>query len=491
MEAYLISCIEFRVENSRNLYGQFILGPFVPQHAVTIANNLRKSLLSEISGVAITAVKIKGVPHEYSTIAGVREPVLDILLNVKQIVLTSNFQFQEPQIARLEVQGPAIVRASDIKFPVSVQTVDPEQYIATLLYDGVLKMEFQICRGKNYIVQTPLGLKNHGPISGSTRAEINLIKRSQLLKRKLNSTTSLSKETDSQKSVRHSTPLPQPPLKGDKGYKGYPLQSTPQKSKTMGDDTANLNSENSLNDSEEDPISSTDVFLNNKKRRRIIESESNEKRKVARFIGIMDKWAQGYEAEKNDYEVEGEEKPCNGPIDAINVLPIDAVFMPINKVNFAIETNELSEIPEDRIILEIWTNGSIHPKQAISEAAKAVIQLIAPLQESKSLKSVFLNSPKALQRKLSFSKTQKILKQKQEKKYGPSISLVNLDLSLRPYTCLKSAKIETVADLLQYSSEDLLNLKHFGKQSLNEVENVLNRMGLKLRSQKVDEMKAS
>ena len=67
-----------------------------------------------------------------------------LVKNVKQIVLTSNFQFQEPQIALLEVQGAAIVRASDIKLPVSVQSVDPEQYIATLLYDGVLQMKFII-----------------------------------------------------------------------------------------------------------------------------------------------------------------------------------------------------------------------------------------------------------------------------------------------------------------------------------------------------------
>ena len=66
-----------------------------------------------------------------------------------------------------------------------------------------------------------------------------------------------------------------------------------------------------------------------------------------------------------------------------------------------------------------------------------------------------------------------------------SLDIGNLDLTLRPYTCLKRAKIETVADLLQYSSEDLLNLKNFGKHSLNEVENNLNQMGLKLRSQKI------
>ena len=204
MEPLLLSCIESRVENSRNFYGRFQLGPFVSGQALTIANSLRRSLLSEIYGLAITAVEIEGAAHEYSTVAGVRESVLDILLNIKQIVLTSNFQFQEPQIALLEVQGPAIVRSSDIKLPVSVQSVDPEQYIATLLYDGVLKMKFIICRGKNYIVQTPLGLKVPGSIFDSMKAEIDLTKPSPVLKQNLNYNTSSSKENDSQKSLKET-----------------------------------------------------------------------------------------------------------------------------------------------------------------------------------------------------------------------------------------------------------------------------------------------
>lgn len=408
MEPLLLSCIESRVENSRNLYGRFQLGPFISGQALTIANSLRRSLLSEISGLAITAVVIEGVAHEYSTVAGVRESVLDLLLNVKQIVLTSNFQFQEPQIALLEVQGPAIVRASDIKLPVSVQSVDPEQYIATLLYDGVLQMKFIICRGKNYIVQTPLGLKIPDSLFDSKRAEIDLTKPSRVLKQNANDNTSLSKKNDSsagKKSSRH-------PNKSPLFVKGDEKESSVLTSKT------------------------SDNVINN---------------------------------------------------DTFSILPIDAVFMPINKVNFAIETNDKSEVPKDRIILEIWTNGSIHPKQAIHDAAKALIQLIAPFQEAKNFKSVFMSSRKVIRKALSSSgslmkKKSNLMINPRLKRKIPSLDIGNLNLSLRPYTCLKRAKIETVADLLQYSSEDLLNLKHFGKNSLNEVENILNQMGLKLRS---------
>nr|YP_009725396.1 alpha subunit of RNA polymerase [Trebouxia lynnae]QHO63902.1 alpha subunit of RNA polymerase [Trebouxia lynnae] len=553
MEPLLLSCIESRVENSRNFYGRFQLGPFVSGQALTIANSLRRSLLSEISGLAITAVEIEGAAHEYSTLSGVRESVLDLLLNVKQIVLTSNFQFQEPQIAFLEVQGPAIVRATDIKLPVSVQSVDPEQYIATLLYDGILKMKFIICRGKNYIVQTPLGLKIPDSISEATQAEIDLTKPSQVLKQNLNYNTSLSKENDSQKSLRYPTTLPQKGVKisdfkgrqtkGDERENSVltsktskndinndiannlsHLTSHPFEKKTflpdplvkrgirhgkeemsplyqtvsfqtkegsrqgisegqervsdMGDDIATLNTQNQLKNSRQSPISSTEVLLNNNKTD-LYSSSTSKKNKNIEQVGELDETDQAQEKEFKKTE---------------NILPIDAVFMPINKVNFAIETNDQSEAPKDRIILEIWTNGSIHPKQAINDAAKALIQLIAPFQETKNFKSVFLNSPKVLQRALSSSKTKKNLKLMPHPLLNrnlASLDIGNLDLSLRPYTCLKRAKIETVADLLQYSSEELLNLKHFGKHSLNEVESILNQMGLKLRSQKVDDVQAS
>lgn len=504
MEPLLLSCIESRVENSRNFYGQFQLGPFISGQALTIANSLRRSLLSEISGLAITAVVIEGVAHEYSTVAGVRESVLDILLNVKQIVLTSNFQFQEPQIALLEVQGPAIVRASDIKLPVSVQSVDPEQYIATLLYDGVLQMKFIICRGKNYIVQTPLGLKNPDSIFDSKRALIDLTKRSIFLKQNVNENTSLSKKNDSfagKKSLPNKKPLV---VKGDE--KSFSVLTSKTSDNDIKNDIAknlrhpNINSilgkdddtaQNQKENSQQYSNSSGNDLLNYD-RKSVKNSSKNLPFSSQKKIQERDREDFGEMAEMDVV------KPTRFN-ETFSILPIDAVFTPINKVNFAIESNDKSEVPKDRIILEIWTNGSIHPKQAIHDAAKALIQLIAPFQEGTNFNSVFMSSRKVLRKAVSSSgslmkKNSNLMINPRLKRNIPSLDIGNLDLSLRPYTCLKRAKIETVADLLKYSSEDLLNLKHFGKNSLNEVENILNQMGLKLRSceaKKVDEMKTS
>ena len=531
MEPLLLSCIESRVENSRNFYGRFQLGPFISGQALTIANSLRRSLLSEISGIAITAVVIEGVAHEYSTVAGVRESVLDILLNVKQIVLTSNFEFQEPQIALLEVQGPAIVRASDIKLPVSVQSVDPEQYIANLLYDGVLQMKFIICRGKNYIVQTPLGLKNPDSIFDSKRALINFTKRSIFFKQNVNNNTTLSKKNDSsllKSSIRETKSSMQGKQKSSilTTLKAHRKKSLPNKkplfvkgdeksfsvlTSKISDNDINNNIAKNLRHPNENPILVKDddtATLNSQNQLKNYQQYSNssandllnyDRRSVKNFSFSSQKKVQENNIEDFGKMAEMDQVQPIGFNETFSILPIDAVFMPINKVNFAIETNDKSEVPKDRIILEIWTNGSIHPKQAIHEAAKALIQLIAPFQEGKNFKSVFMSSRKVIRKALSSSgslmkKKSNLMINPRLKRKIPSLDIGNLDLSLRPYTCLKRAKIETVADLLQYSSEDLLNLKHFGKNSLNEVENILNQMGLKLRSceaKKVDEMKTS
>ena len=549
MEPLLLSCIESRVENSRNFYGRFQLGPFVLGQGLTIANSLRRSLLSEISGLAITAVEIEGVVHEYSTIEGVRESVLDILLNVKQIVLTSDFQIQEPQVAFLQVQGPGIVQAKDIKLPISIQSVDPEQYIATLLYDGLLKMKFMICRGKNYLVQTPLGLKipNSPPPSykkqeepfSEFKAEVFLTNSSQNIKQNLSYNPSLSKKSIESsfasflqvENFQDST-SPERVLEQKENnaaftsHKPRNEMTSPKEILEMlgsNNDVAIDLSTNIQNEKKNSPVYSTsseEALLNNNRAELYSLPNSEKKNTIDSKVDIT----KGDVRQKQKKELKK----------TSNILPIDAVFMPINRVNFAIEPNNVSEAPKDLVILEIWTNGSIHPKQAINEAAKALIQLIAPFQEAKIFKSVFINSPKVLQRSLSSSNTTgadvsaaltnlglpartkknlrllphlditkaavtaagstKVAKQESALIYGgkhrnpllnkniASLDIGNLDLSLRPYTCLKRARIETVADLLQYSAEDLLNLKNFGKRSLDEIEQNLNQMGLNLRS---------
>jgi DNA-directed RNA polymerase subunit alpha len=141
---FFLGCKDCVLENPRSFYGSFSLGPFKNSQSLTIANALRRTLLTEITNIAITHIEIDGVFHEYSTIEGVRESVLDILLNFKQIVLKTSIPLSKPLFGYLNVRGPGIVRASDFKLPPHIHTVDPDQYIATLNENGNLSLKFTI-----------------------------------------------------------------------------------------------------------------------------------------------------------------------------------------------------------------------------------------------------------------------------------------------------------------------------------------------------------
>ena len=146
MSQFFISCKESKIENNRSFYGCFHLGPFEPSQSITIANALRRTLLSELYGLSIVSVEIEGATHEYSNLNGVKDSILDILLNLKEIVFkkTINPIGIKPQIGYLKARGPGLVRASNLRLPPFIQCVDPDQYIATLADDGFLNMKFII-----------------------------------------------------------------------------------------------------------------------------------------------------------------------------------------------------------------------------------------------------------------------------------------------------------------------------------------------------------
>merc|ERR1711871_886648 len=113
--------------------------------STTIGNTLRRVLLSNLQGIAIIGVRITGIEHEFSTIPNVKEDVVDILLNLKQIVLKGNLT--EPTLARLNVKAEGMITANNIELPSNISLVDPRQYIACLNTMGSLEMEFFIAPG--------------------------------------------------------------------------------------------------------------------------------------------------------------------------------------------------------------------------------------------------------------------------------------------------------------------------------------------------------
>nr|UCS09722.1 RNA polymerase alpha subunit [Oedocladium prescottii] len=152
-----LSCRQIVKQNLRNIYGQFYIGPFFLGQGLTIANALRRTLLSELSSLAITSVQIQDVVHQYQTIQGLQESVFDFLLNIKDVVFRSKQIITVPQIGYLQVQGPCIIKAKHLLLPPCIQCVDPDQYIATLADDGLLNLKFIIRQGKHSLTHVTPG----------------------------------------------------------------------------------------------------------------------------------------------------------------------------------------------------------------------------------------------------------------------------------------------------------------------------------------------
>ncbi len=128
---------------------RFAISPLEPGFGHTLGNSLRRTLLSSIPGAAITQVRFDDALHEFDTISGVTEDVTDIILNLKDVVVTSTSD--EPVTLRLDVKGPAEVSAADILATADVQILNPELHIATVSGDGQLAVDLTIERGKGYL----------------------------------------------------------------------------------------------------------------------------------------------------------------------------------------------------------------------------------------------------------------------------------------------------------------------------------------------------
>jgi len=127
----------------------FVMGPLPTGYGVTIGNALRRILLSSLPGACITGIKIDGISHEYTTIKGVKESVLDLSLNLK--LLDIKKETKEPSTITLDISKEGKVTAKDIKCPSDVEIMNPKQYICTVNKGGKLKMEMIIEKGVGYI----------------------------------------------------------------------------------------------------------------------------------------------------------------------------------------------------------------------------------------------------------------------------------------------------------------------------------------------------
>jgi len=307
----LVECLKSEKIESGSMYGQFLINSLSSGQGITVGNLLRRVLLSDLKGTAITGVRIAGVKDEFSLIPGVREDILEILLNLKGIVLKSDISTR--QFGRLRLTGPTVITASAIQLPSEIKIINPNHYIATISSSHIVEIEFKI--------------------------------------------------------------------------------------------------------------------------------ESGTKYKLANEI-----FSEKFE----------------------DFIETDAIFMPVQKVDFKVENvyDNLNNI-EERLFLDIWTNGSISPEQAILSGSNLIIELFKAITKHK------------------IKKENKTIKEKNNiKPIDPytRMPIEELQLSVRPYNCLKKAQINTIGDLLNYSPDKLLELKNFGQKSSHEVFTTLkNKLGIILK----------
>lgn len=313
-----IKCVDTATSSDGSQYGKFVIEPLERGFGTTIGNSLRRVLLSSLEGTAVTSARIEGITHEYTAIPGVLEDVIDVMLNLKGLVVKTDSK--ESQHLRIDVDKPGPVLASDIQLPAGVKVVNPDWLICTVA-DG-----------------------------GSFHADVIV----------------------------------------DTG-KGYVPHDVPRDAKEA----------------------------------------------------------------------------------SIDVLPIDATFMPIKRVSYNVESARVGDALDfDKLTLEIWSNGSIDVQNALSQASNLLIEhfmqiasitgqpAIAPLPQ---------------------------VEEKVAEEETPSMTIEELELSVRAYNCLKRASINSMAELLKKSEHDLLNIKNFGKKSSDEVIERLHHFGLDLAPSPVEE----
>ena len=152
---------------------------------------------------------------------------------------------------------------------------------------------------------------------------------------------------------------------------------------------------------------------------------------------------------------------------SIGVIAVDSIFTPVKKVNFAVEATRVGQITDyDKLILELWTNGSIAPKEALLYASNILQRHL----------DIFVNFGKLPEEEEQPEETeeQRMLREKLK------IPISELELSVRSSNCLREARIKTIGDLVRKSELDMLQYRNFGKKSLAEIKKVIVDMGLGL-----------
>lgn len=304
MKTFLFSCLESRVEAGGALFGRFLLGPLPRGEGTTIATVLRRSLLADVPGLAITTIEVVGVHNEYSVIPGSHETVVDVSLNLRKLIFTSTEPLRTHAIGYFAMRGPGTLTGHDLRLPPGLQCVNPDQVIATVAANGFVNIKVVVSAGKTYVAQ-------HG--FDALKPKFRQFGFSSI--RAVMVATDFANQTIFEKKGMAVEPF---------------LRYQTKKEKTIAPDTRAMPSRS--------------------------DSRSDSRSEMAM------------------------------PSVPRTIFNIDAVFMPVLRVTFAIESDEdILDVPHgydaqavtERVLFEVWTNGTLTPREAMHEAASASIRLLS------------------------------------------------------------------------------------------------------------------
>lgn len=151
----------FQAQQKGDRHAVFTIAPLPPGYAITLGNALRRGLLSSLPGAAATAVRIRGVQHEYTTVKGVRESVVDLVLNVKQLQFKKHGK--DSEVVTLSVKTPGVVTAKDLTVSSDIDVLNPDLVLCTVEKGGSLEMEITVEKGVGYEPAVERNKKQHEP----------------------------------------------------------------------------------------------------------------------------------------------------------------------------------------------------------------------------------------------------------------------------------------------------------------------------------------
>jgi DNA-directed RNA polymerase subunit alpha len=149
MDQLTIKCTNTTTDADGSVYGRYVVEPLEKGYGTTLGNALRRVLLSSLPGATITSIRIEGVTHEFTTISGVVEDVLDVILNLRSIVFKSDFEEQQTLTIRANKAGPVL--AQDIELPAGVSIINPDTVICTISEGGFFNADLVLETGKGYV----------------------------------------------------------------------------------------------------------------------------------------------------------------------------------------------------------------------------------------------------------------------------------------------------------------------------------------------------